>query len=123
MMWDIYISYAWEDKDEVARPLANELIGLGLRVWYDEFTLHLGDSLRRTIDRGLKESRYGVIILSRSFFSKSWPTRELDALWSREISGPPVLFPIWHNVTREEVQRYSPILADRVAISTSRGIK
>jgi hypothetical protein len=62
-MWDIFISHAWEDKEDIARPLAEALIAAGLRVWYDEFELTVGDSLGRSIDRGLRDSRYGSVKL------------------------------------------------------------
>jgi len=104
--WDPLISHASEDKTAVARPLADLLSGLGLRVWYDEFSLLLGDSLRRKIDRGLAESRFGLVILSKSFFAKEWPQRELDGLVAREIEGSKVILPIWHGVTRTEVSRF-----------------
>ncbi|GAG97464.1 unnamed protein product, partial [marine sediment metagenome] len=46
---DVFISHASEDKHEIVRPLANALINEGLDVWYDEFTLRIGDSLRQKI--------------------------------------------------------------------------
>jgi hypothetical protein len=69
--WDFFISHASEDKLDVARPLSERLVAAGFRVWLDENELSLGDSLRRKIDQGLSRSRYGAVILSRSFFSKS----------------------------------------------------
>ena len=77
-MWDIFISHAWKDKEAVARPLAEKLKQAGLKVWYDEFTLKIGDSLRRSIDRGLAESRDGVVILSKHFFAKEWPQCKIE---------------------------------------------
>jgi TIR domain len=71
-MWDVFISHASEDKDFV-RPLAEVLQKSGLSVWYDEFALKVGDSLRRKIDEGLAKSRYGIVILSHAFFTKNWP--------------------------------------------------
>ena len=71
MEYDVFISHASEDKADVARPLAAHLQKLGLRVWLDEFELTLGDSLRRKIDHGLSKSKYGLVILSPAFFSKS----------------------------------------------------
>ena len=50
--YDVFISHASEDKDTVVRPLANALLQRGLKVWYDEFELKIGDSLRRKIDKG-----------------------------------------------------------------------
>lgn len=120
--WDLFISHAFEDKAEVARPLAEELRDRGLRVWYDEFSLTLGDSLRRSIDRGLANSRFGVVILSRHFFAKAWPQVELGGLVSRESSVGKVILPVWHKLTALEVARYSPILADRLAVTSELGI-
>ena len=48
--YDLFISHASEDKDDFVRPLAETLQGLGLKVWYDEFSMKVGDSLRRKID-------------------------------------------------------------------------
>ncbi len=122
-MRDLFIAHASEDKEAVARPLANALSQKGLKVWYDEFTLTLGDSLNRSIDHGLAQSRYGVVILSPDFFAKEWPRRELDGLVAREVTtGEKVILPVWHNITREEVARFSPTLADRYAASTKEGM-
>jgi hypothetical protein len=121
--YDVFISHASEDKVDVARPLYDELCRLRYRVWYDEAVLTLGDSLRRKIDEGLRMSRYGAVILSPSFFAKNWPQTELDGLAAREMaSGEKVVLPVWHRVTRDDVLRYSPTLADRLAVSTSEGL-
>lgn len=67
---DVFISHASEDKDAIVRPLANALVNEGLDVWYDEFALHIGDSLRQKIDRGLAKNRVGLVVLSTSFINK-----------------------------------------------------
>lgn len=117
--FDVFISHASEDKDEIVRPLANELKNAGLSVWYDEFELKIGDSLRRKIDKGLASSRFGVVVLSQAFFGRGWPEYELDGLVTKAVSGEQILLPIWHNVSKKEVIGYSPSLADRVARSTA----
>jgi hypothetical protein len=76
--WDAFISHASEDKDEIVRPLARELQQRGLRVWYDEFELRIGQSLRRKIDEGIARSAFGVVVLSNAFFAKNWTQYELD---------------------------------------------
>lgn len=121
-MHDAFICHATEDKDSTARPVAKGLSSAGLSVWYDEFSLTVGDSLRRSIDRGLADSRYGVVILSPSFFKKNWPQTELDGLFAKEISGEKTILPIWHDLDRKDVLEKSPMLADRVAAKTSDGI-
>jgi len=118
--YDAFISHASEDKATVARPLAKALEALGYRVWFDEFELRVGDSLRQSIDKGLINSRFGIVVLSQAFFSKDWPQYELNGLTAREIEGQKVILPIWHGVTRTDVLAYSPTLADKVALSTDR---
>lgn len=70
--YDVFISHASEDKDDIVRPMANALVSEGLTVWYDEFELRIGDSLRRKIDRGLAKSRVGLVVLSHAFIAKGW---------------------------------------------------
>jgi hypothetical protein len=79
----------------------------------------MGDSLRRKIDKGLANSKFGVVVLSQAFFGRGWPEYELDGLVTRSISGDQILLPIWHNVSKREVIGYSPSLADRLARSTA----
>lgn len=120
--WDVFVSHASEDKVTFARPLAHALQARGVRVWFDAFTLTVGDSLRRSIDRGLAQSRFGVVVLSEAFFQKQWPQLELDGLVAREAAGVKVILPIWHAIDESRVRAHSPMLADRVAVSSARGL-
>ena len=119
MTYDFFICHASEDKEGFVRELATLLSEKGSVVWYDEFSLRIGDSLRRGIDRGLANSKFGVVILSESFFGKEWPQRELDGLVALATQGQSRILPIWHHVSKDEVAGYSPTLADRVALNTS----
>jgi hypothetical protein len=119
--YDVFISHATEDKDAVVRDLANALAARGLEVWYDEFTLRIGDNLRRRIDAGLASSRFGVVVLSPSFFAKEWSQYELDGLVTRELQGAQqIILPLWHNISPEEVGAQSPSLANKLALRTDR---
>jgi Domain of unknown function (DUF1883)/TIR domain len=117
--FDVFISHATEDKDSVVRPLAHALRDRGLIVWYDEFELTIGDSLRRKIDAGVARSRFGVVVLSHAFFAKNWPQYELDGLVTREMGGEQIILPLWHNISKDEIVAKSPSLADKVARRTS----
>lgn len=119
---DIFISHASEDKDDFVRPLAQKLKEKGYRVWYDEFSLTLGDSLSSSIDKGILESRFGIIVLSPNFFQKQWTQRELEGLVQKEISYGKVILPIWHHVSYEQVLYFSPPLANKLASCTSQGL-
>ncbi|MFD8632365.1 DUF1883 domain-containing protein [Streptomyces sp. NPDC059533] len=116
--WDVFISHASEDKSTVARPLREALTERGVTVWLDEAQLRIGHSLRRKIDEGIRASRFGIVVLSKSFFAKGWTNHELDGLVTRNVAGEQSLLPIWHDLNGEDVRRYSPSLADKVAMST-----
>ena len=117
--YDVFISHATEDKDEIVRPLAHALRSLGLTVWYDEFELAIGESLRRKIDAGIAHSKFGIVVLSTHFFAKGWPQYELDGITTMSMSGEQGVLPIWHNLTKAQVIAESPSLADKVARSTA----
>lgn len=116
---DVFISHASEDKEDIVRPLAIALRSAGLSVWYDEFELKIGDSLRQKIDKGLAKSKFGIVVLSQNFIKKGWTNYELDGIITRVVSGEQVLLPIWHNITKQEVINFSPSIADKLARNTA----
>lgn len=119
MLYDVLICHASDDKDDFVRPLAEALRSENVAVWYDEFTLNLGDPIRRSLDRGVKQSRFGVVVLSHDFFDKNWPQHELDGLAEREMKGKDtVVLSVWHGVNHDDDVRYSFSLAGREAVST-----
>ena len=120
--WDAFISHASEDKDDFVRSLADGLTECGLSVWFDEFELKVGDHLRESIDRGLSQSRFSIVVLSPHFFEKKWPQDELSGLVTRETGGAKVILPVWYNLDAEAVRTFSPILANRVATLSSKGL-
>lgn len=122
-MNDLFISHASEDKDELVRPLAERLKNAGVDVWYDEYTIRPGDSLSASIDKGLIECQFGLIVLSPAFFQKKWTDYELKSLLTKEVYQGKTIIPIWHNVGQKEVAARSLYLADKKALSSSEGIK
>ncbi len=123
MLHDVFICHASEDKDDFVRPLATLLEQQHIDVWYDEFSLTIGDSLQQKIDEGLAQSRFGIVVLSQSFFKKPWAKRELAGLVAREmVEEQNLILPIWHRVTVKEVAEFSPPMADKMAVSSANGI-
>jgi hypothetical protein len=121
MKWDLFISHSSEDKENFVKPLATLLNNMGVLVWYDEFSLKFGDSLSRSIDKGLSNSKYGVVVISKSFMEKRWPEYELQGLITLERAGKENrIIPIWHEVSHKQVMAFSPSLADKLAGNTSR---
>lgn len=118
--WDVFISHASEDKEAFVKPFAQLLNQFGVRIWYDEFTLKLGDSLSRSIDKGLINSKYGVVVISKAFVKKRWPEYELRGLVTKAMAGNRKrIIPIWHDISRKQVMSFSPTLADVKAADTS----
>ena len=119
-----FLSHASEDSVTVAAPLARAIETRGYRVWLDRFSLTLGDSLRARIDEGLRSSRYGVVVLSPSFLDKGWPMQEVRAILALEdADGRKRLLPVWHQVDVKKVAEKSPLLADRIGVSTDLGLE
>lgn len=115
---DLFISHASEDKDDFVRPLSTLLRQYGVDVWYDEFELRIGRSISRSIDKGISNSNFGLLVLSRSFFAKNWTEYELKSLNSYEIEKGDILLPIWKDVDFKDVRKFSPYLADKFALRT-----
>jgi len=118
--YDVFVSHATEDKesfcDEFSQILKEKY---GLEVWYDSVSIQWGDSIRTEIDKGLKKSKFGVVILSRSYIKKYWTNYELEGLFQRESNGGKLILPIWHDITKKEVQDFSPSLAGKMAMNTA----
>lgn len=116
---DIFLSHASEDKAEVARPLRAALEDRALTVWFDELKIKVGHSIRQEIEKGIEGARFGVVILSPSFFAKQWTQAELDALFTKKLdTGRSMILPVWHRVTKDEVAAQSPLLAGLLALNT-----
>ena len=118
--YDVFISHASEDKesftDELFHILGDEY---GIKVWYDALSIAWGDSLRAKIDEGLRRSKFGIVVISKNYIYKGWTQYELDGLFQIEMTNGKTILPIWHNITKNEVQNFSPTLAGRKALSTA----
>lgn len=111
--WDVFISHASEDKESFVRPFAEALHEQGLSVWYDEFELDWGKKLSASIDEGLSNSSFGIVVFSKNFFAKEWTQAELGGLYTRMIGAKKNnLLPILHNMTQQELAQKSPLMAD-----------
>lgn len=118
--YDVFISHATEDKDELVRPLANKLEDYNLKVFYDENTFKIGDSKFETINNGIKNSKFGIIVLSSHFLDKPWPKYEYTGFITREVEEEKkIILPIWHNVSSDQVREFNPNLYDKFALKTS----
>ena len=119
--YDVFVSHAFEDKEDFVDDLVAEMRKLDLKVWYDSDKLKWGDSMREKIDRGLNKSKYGIVVLSPNYIAeqKYWTKAELNGLFQVETINGKTILPIWHNLTKKQVVEYSPIIADRKAMTTA----
>lgn len=114
--YDVFISYAFEDKESFVQPLVQRLLAYGIQPWYDDFSLQVGDSLSRSIDKGLNNTEFGVVVFSEAFFLKKWPEYELQGLITREMDSESKILPVWYGISKSELSKYSPSLANIVAL-------
>ncbi len=115
---DVFISHASPDKNSFVRPFAEALRRLGVSVWYDEFSIGLGDSIAEAIEKGIAQSAFSIVVISPRFIERKWTQHEFRALLSLNVEEDRKMVPIWLGVTRAEVAAFSPSLADKLAIDT-----
>lgn len=118
--YDVFISHASEDKDDFVEPLAKALQAANINTWYDSDQIGWGQSIRESIDRGLINSRFCIVVLSPSFLKKYWTNYELNGIFQKDATTDgSVILPIWHNVTRDEIQKKNLTLTDMLAMNTA----
>lgn len=118
--YDVFISHASEDKEDFVEPLARALQEAGISTWYDSDQIGWGQSIRQSIDKGLINSRFCLVILSPSFLKKYWTNYELNGIFQKDaVSKGSLILPIWHNVTRDEIQEKNLTLTDMLAMNTA----
>lgn len=119
--YDVFVSHAWEDKEGFVDEFVAELEKLDIKVWYDKQRIKWGDSMRARIDNGLKKSKFGIAVISPDYIAdgKYWTKAELDGLFQLESVNGKMLLPIWHNITKQQVMNYSPIIASKLAMTTA----
>lgn len=119
--YDAFISHAWEDKEGFVDELVDEMRKAGISVWYDTTQIAWGDSMRQRIDDGLKKSKFGVVVLSPNYIAdgKYWTKAELNGIFQLESINGKTLLPIWYNLNKKDVMNFSPIIADKKAMTTA----
>ena len=122
LFYDVFISHAYEDQNEFAGQLALALKKQGLKVWYSGFDLKLGTSISSSVNEALRDSKYGLVIISPVYLTKRWAMKELEALFAQETDVTRIL-PVLHKITVNELRVQLPIIADRYAVSSRSGMK
>ena len=59
---DVFLCHAWDDRQGAAKELHDLLESLGVSVWFSEKDVGLGVPLLRAIDKGLANSRVGIVL-------------------------------------------------------------
>jgi hypothetical protein len=118
-----FISHDSKDKEKYASKIAIGLQRLMCPVWYDEFSLKVGDSLRESIEKGLKKCKKCILILSPNYLeNKGWTKIEFNSIFTREIiETRKLVLPVWCGISKGDLFEYSPSLVDRVGINWEKG--
>lgn len=119
---DFFISHASEDKEDFVRDLAEMLIRSGANVFYDEYSIKLGDSITDSINKGLKTTNNAILVFSNFFFEKSWTVAELQAIFHKSRTTNYRIFIIYHNISNTEVTEKYPLLSDIKGIDSKEGV-
>jgi hypothetical protein len=115
---DVFLCHAWDDRQGPAKELHDLLVAAGVKVWFSEKDLGLGVPMMRAIDKGLANSRIGLVLVPPALLARlpkeSVADKELSAL----LAGNQ-LVPIVHNTTYEALRNVSPLLASRSGLDTA----
>jgi TIR domain len=115
---DVFLCHAWDDRQRAAKDLHDLLETLGVSVWFSEKDVGLGVPLLRAIDKGLANSRVGIVLVTpallRRLPAEGIADKELSALLARDR-----LVPIVHETTYEALREVSPLLGSRSGLSTT----
>ena len=115
---DVFLCHAWDDRQGAAKELHDLLESLDVSVWFSEKDVGLGVPLLRAIDKGLANSRVGIVLVTpallRRLQGEGIADKELSALLARDL-----LVPIVHNTTYEALREVSPLLGSRSGLSTA----
>ena len=115
---DVFLCHAWDDRQGAAKELHDLLVSRGVSVWFSEKDVGLGVPLMRAIDKGLANSRIGLVLVTPALLlrlpKEGIADKELSALLARDQ-----LVPIVHNTTYEALREVSPLLGSRSGLSTA----
>jgi hypothetical protein len=115
---DVFLCHAWDDRQGPAKELHDLLQSHGVQVWFSEKDVGLGVPLLRAIDKGLANSKVGIVLVTpallRRLPAEGIADKELSALLARER-----LVPVVHGTTYEALREVSPLLASRSGLSTA----
>lgn len=115
---DVFLCHAWDDRQGSAKELHDLLEARGVRVWFSEKDLGLGVPMMRAIDKGLVNSRIGIVLVTpamlRRLPAEGVADKELAALLRRER-----LVPVVHGTTYEQLEKVSILLASRAGLNTA----
>src|SRR3546814_713175 len=113
----VYLAHASEDK-ALARPLAEGLMARGIDVWYDNWEIGFGDSLRRKMEEGLGDCTHFVVLLTATSIGKAWVNEEIDAGLMKEVEGNAQFIGLRHELPHASV---SPFLRTRLTPESTNG--
>ena len=115
---DVFLCHAWGDRKEAAKELYDFLETVGVKVWFSEKDLGLGMPMMRAIDKGLANSRIGLVLVTPAMLERLPKESVADKELSTLLAGNQ-LIPIVHNTSYEALRNVSPMLASRTGLDTS----
>lgn len=119
--YDVFISHANKDKEDLIEELYQSLQKLGISIFYDKESLEWGDNWKERILNGTKKAEFAIIVISENFFDREWTERELSEFLNRQNrNGQKLILPIVHNITMQQLQEKYPNVADIQAIDSSK---
>lgn len=117
--YDVFISHANKDKEDLIEKLYRSLEMLGIKIFYDKESLEWGDNWKDRILNGTKKAEFAIIVISENFFDREWTEKELHEFLNRQNrNGQKLILPIVHNITMNQLKDKYPSVADIHALDS-----
>ncbi|OIN59964.1 toll/interleukin-1 receptor domain-containing protein [Arsenicibacter rosenii] len=101
-----FISYSGHDK-EYAVNIAELLSENGIHVWMDDFNVKVGDTVVSTIESGIKESDYFIVLLSNNSINSDWVKQEIELAYitNHERNKPKIIPIVFDSLIRNKIPK------------------
>ena len=118
--YDVFLSYAPEDKDSFSDELSAILqYKHGLKILYQSIAISSEASIKKLVNDSIKNSKHALILLSRNYIKKYCKDCKLESLFQLQSNGGKIILPIWHDITKKEIQDFSPTMSQNLVLNTT----
>ncbi|XP_049377448.1 disease resistance protein Roq1-like [Solanum stenotomum] len=111
--YDVFLSFRGEDtRRNFVSHLYNALEQRGIRTFKDDERLETGKSISDELLKAIQESKFAIVIFSKSYASSKWCLEELAHIIKCKKELEHIVIPVFYDVSPSDVRHQHPPFAD-----------